>query len=144
MFSTIPVHIPLLLLLLLLLQGTPLITAKKAQYGNYTFTFFVAENCEGETNGEPMTGDVGELYCMNFTQGVYSARAEFTNLSDKHGNAIKGELFFPREFLLSLSERELGGHGLTVDTNVSETSFLHRSRTAISHSAGSSVRQSEE
>lgn len=93
MSSTITVHIPFLLLLLL--QGTSLIAAKKAQYGNYTFTFFVGENCEGETNGEPMSGDVGELYCMNFTQGVLSARAEFTNLSDKHGNAIEGEFFLP-------------------------------------------------
>lgn len=82
---------PLFLLLLLLLLQTALITAKTAQYGTYNFTFFVGENCEGEINGESMIGDVGALYCMNFTEGVYSARAEFTNLTDEDGSVIDGE-----------------------------------------------------
>lgn len=76
------------------------ILAKTAQYGSYNFTFFVEENCEGPTNGEPMMGEVGDgAYCMNFTQGVLSMRAEFANLTDKHGDAIDGGFFYPCFFL---------------------------------------------
>lgn len=61
------------------------ILAKTAQYGSYNFTFFVEENCEGPTNGEPMTGEVGDgVYCMNFTQGgaLYAGR-----VCEPHGQA---------------------------------------------------------
>lgn len=81
-------------LLFLLVLVLPIL-AKEAQYGNYTFTFFVEENCKGEINGEPMTGEVGDgAYCMNFTQGVLSMRADFANLTDKHGDAIDGGFYY--------------------------------------------------
>lgn len=75
---------------LLLFLNTNLVTAKMAKYGTYNFTFFQGEDCQGDTNGESMVGEVGALHCMNFTEGVYSARAEFTNLTDGDGEAIDG------------------------------------------------------
>lgn len=71
-----------------------LVDAATASAGTYNFTFFVGENCEGDTFGEPMVGEVGELYCMNFTEGVLSAKAEFTGLVDKKGRDMDGEFFF--------------------------------------------------
>lgn len=90
-FAPFSIAHPLALALLVLVLQTSLVSAKQAKYGTYNFTFFVEEDCSGETNGESMVGEVGEPYCMNFTQGVMSARAEFTNLSTADGKMLDGE-----------------------------------------------------
>lgn len=78
--------------LLLVLPYTAPATARTAKYGTYNFTFFLGENCEGETNGESMIGEVGDgIYCMNFTAPVYSTLAEFTNLTDGGEDIIDGK-----------------------------------------------------
>lgn len=64
--------------------------AKTAVSGQYSFTFYKDTNCEGEVNGDPLVGDIGDSYCMDFATGVMSAMATFTDLKDKNGDEIDG------------------------------------------------------